>query len=67
MVNDLQRIVRIALRVGFYFSPIVYSLSHIPKKHHLRQILELNPLAGIIELYRAVVLPQAVRRLARLR
>jgi ABC-2 type transport system permease protein len=58
LVNDLQRVVRIALRVGFYFSPIVYSLSHIPEKHHLRRIMELNPLAGIIELYRSSFFPK---------
>ncbi len=58
LVNDLQRVVRIALRVGFYFSPIVYSLSHLPKRHHIRQIMELNPLAGIIELYRSSFFPK---------
>jgi ABC-2 type transport system permease protein len=58
LVNDLQRVVRIALRVGFYFSPIVYSLSRLPKTHHLRQLMELNPLAGIIELYRSSFFPE---------
>jgi ABC-2 type transport system permease protein len=58
MVNDLQRVVRIALRMGFYFSPVVYALSHLPKKHHLREIMSLNPMAGIIELYRAAAFPK---------
>jgi ABC-2 type transport system permease protein len=58
LVNDLQRVVRIALRVGFYFSPIVYSITRLPKTHHIRQILELNPLAGIIELYRSSFFPK---------
>jgi ABC-2 type transport system permease protein len=58
LVNDLQRVVRIALRVGFYFSPIVYSISHLPKAHHIREILEFNPLAGIIELYRSSFFPK---------
>jgi ABC-2 type transport system permease protein len=56
LVRDLQRIVRIVLRVMFYLSPIVYSLSSLAPK--LRRIFALNPLTGIIESYRALAFPK---------
>ena len=42
----------------FYFSPIVYSLSPAARSTHIRQLIALNPLAGIIELYRSSFFPE---------
>jgi ABC-2 type transport system permease protein len=55
MVRDLQRLVRIALRVGFYTSPIVYGLLSLD--HKQRFFFMFNPLTGIIECYRSLAFP----------
>jgi ABC-type polysaccharide/polyol phosphate export permease len=55
LVRDLQRLVRIALRVGFYTSPIVYGLLSLD--HKQREFFMFNPLTGIIECYRALAFP----------
>ena len=55
LVRDLQRIVRIALRVGFYTSPIVYGILSLTEKQ--RAVFTFNPLTGIIECYRALAFP----------
>ncbi|MGN6610882.1 MAG: ABC transporter permease [Angustibacter sp.] len=56
LVRDLQRVVRIGLRVMFYLSPVIYSVNSI-NIGALRELFALNPLTGIIELYRAVAFP----------
>jgi len=58
LVTDVRRIIRIVLRVGFYLTPVVYGISRIPKTHHLRDILALNPMAGIIEMFRLSLFPK---------
>src|SRR5690606_20899010 len=58
LVRDLQRVVRIGLRVGFYMSPIIYAVSDVPYPM-LRQLFALNPMTGIVELYRAFAFPGA--------
>jgi ABC-type polysaccharide/polyol phosphate export permease len=55
LVRDLQRIVRIALRVGFYTSPVVYGLLSLTP--HQRLVFTFNPLTGIIECFRALAFP----------
>lgn len=54
MVRDLQRVVRIILRMAFYATPILYSVRSI-KNTTLREIYDVNPLTGILDLYRASV------------
>lgn len=56
LVRDLQRVVRIGLRVMFYLSPVIYSINSI-HIGALRKLFALNPLTGIIELYRALAFP----------
>jgi ABC-2 type transport system permease protein len=51
LVTDTARVVRIALRMGFYATPILYSVQAAPDG--LRAILMLNPMTGITEFYRA--------------
>ena len=50
LATDMQRVVRIVLRFMFYLSPVLYGLHSVPEK--LRAILMLNPLNGILSLYR---------------
>jgi ABC-2 type transport system permease protein len=54
LANDLQRIVRILLRVGFYLTPVLYSLNHVATSQEwIPEAGKLNPMAGILSLYRA--------------
>jgi len=48
--RDIEYILAPALQALFYFTPTVYPLSYVPKQW-LRWYL-LNPMAGILELYR---------------
>ena len=50
LATDMQRVVRIVLRFFFYLSPILYGVHAVPEK--LRALLLLNPLNGILSLYR---------------
>ncbi|MDQ6851576.1 MAG: ABC transporter permease [Actinomycetota bacterium] len=56
LVRDVERILAVFLRVLFYFSPTLYSVHNIPS--HLHLIASLNPLAGILVLFRAAFFPQ---------
>ena len=51
LVTDTSRVVRIVLRMGFYATPVLYSIDNAPKS--LRLVLAFNPMTGVIELYRA--------------
>lgn len=52
LVTDLQRVVRIILRIMMYLSPVVYAIQQIPDKHHLREFIAFNPMTGVLDLYR---------------
>lgn len=54
--RDIKHIFTLGLQIWFYASPIIYPVSSVPE--HLRPIYYLNPMAGIIESYRAVILYQ---------
>ena len=58
LVRDLERIVRIALRLGFYASPVIFAVQDVPEP--LDAAFSLNPLAGIFELCRAGFFPGVV-------
>jgi ABC-2 type transport system permease protein len=51
LVRDLERVVRIVLRLGFYATPVIFAVSDVPGR--LSAVFALNPLAGVIELNRA--------------
>jgi ABC-2 type transport system permease protein len=54
LANDVQRVVRIILRMAFYLTPVLYSLNHIaPKQEWIGTAGKLNPMAGVLTLYRA--------------
>ncbi len=50
IIPDLDRIVRICMRALFYLSPVLYSITKIPE--HVQPIAAINPLVGILGLYR---------------
>ncbi|SNS01055.1 ABC-2 type transport system permease protein [Geodermatophilus pulveris] len=59
LVRDLERVVRIALRLGFYASPVIFAVRDVPAPFDT--VFALNPLSGILELCRAGFFPGAVQ------
>ncbi|WP_088290582.1 ABC transporter permease [Kineosporia sp. A_224] len=55
LVTDMQRVVRILLRVAFYVTPIVYSVDALNQHPALKYVMALNPMTGIVDLYRRCV------------
>jgi len=54
--RDLERAVKLGLRFMFYASPVVYGLVDVPK--HFRSFAALNPMSGILSLYRSAFFPR---------
>jgi homopolymeric O-antigen transport system permease protein len=52
--RDIRHILVLGLQLWFYASPIIYPVSSVPEK--LRSFYFLNPMAGILEAYRAILL-----------
>jgi len=52
--RDVQSLLTLGFQLWFYASPIIYPVSMVPQ--HLRQWYFLNPMAGILEGYRDVLL-----------
>lgn len=50
--RDLQHIWEILLQIGFWLTPIIYTVSIVPLKYH--RFIFLNPLARIIEYSRDI-------------
>ncbi|GAB3690801.1 ABC transporter permease [Angustibacter aerolatus] len=57
LVTDLARVVRIVLRMLFYATPILYSIQSLDGRPNLQRLFDLNPMTGILDLYRASVYP----------
>jgi ABC-2 type transport system permease protein len=55
LVRDLERVVRIGLRFWFYVTPVIYGAVDIPDAY--AGLFALNPLTGILSLYRAAFFP----------
>jgi len=55
--RDLQQVLPIALQILFFLTPVAYATSLVnqllPKAYHF--LIYLNPMSGIIELFRAVL------------
>lgn len=61
MVNDIQPLIRVFLRILFYLTPIIFTLDLLPPSVEWLQAIYLaNPLTGILELYRAGFFPSPV-------
>jgi lipopolysaccharide transport system permease protein len=56
-LRDVPNVVLVGLTLLFYVTPVFYSLEDVPEKY--RWVLELNPLATLIEGYRAVLIGEA--------
>lgn len=52
--RDVRSILALGIQLWFYASPIIYPVSVVPEQ--LRPFYYLNPMAGILEGYRAVLL-----------
>jgi lipopolysaccharide transport system permease protein len=52
--RDIQPLLTLGIQLWFYASPIIYPLSLVPEE--LQPYYLLNPMAGILEAYRAVLL-----------
>lgn len=52
--RDVQSLLALGFQLWFYASPIIYPVSMVPQ--HLQQWYFLNPMAGILEGYRDVLL-----------
>ena len=53
-VRDVAQVLGMILTGWFYLTPVVYPLATVPEKW--RHLLELNPLTGLVQLYRAAFL-----------
>jgi lipopolysaccharide transport system permease protein len=53
--RDIGNLVSFTLLVGLFITPIVYPFSHVPEEYHL--VYGLNPMVGVMELMRWMVLP----------
>lgn len=54
--RDVQPLLQLGLQLWFYASPIIYPVTMVPER--LRTLYFINPMAGILEAYRAVLLYQ---------
>ncbi|MSO26710.1 MAG: ABC transporter permease [Candidatus Nanopelagicales bacterium] len=61
VIPDLARIVRIVLRATFYLSPVLYSIANIPAGAQV--IAAINPLVGVLGLYRIGFWPTEIESL----
>lgn len=60
LYGDVERLMRIIMRLLFYFSPVIYGVQDVTQAKRLGPIGDfylLNPLAGIFDLYRAAFFP----------
>ena len=51
--RDLERAIKLVLRLLFYATPIVYGIQRFNHDAALKHILDLNPLTGIMSIYRS--------------
>jgi lipopolysaccharide transport system permease protein len=56
--RDVQSLLTLGIQLWFYASPIIYPMSMVPE--HLRKLYFLNPMAGVLESYRDVLLNNRV-------
>jgi ABC-2 type transport system permease protein len=55
--RDLERAIKLILRLLFYASPLVYGVSELEGHRALRVLADFNPLTGIFSLYRSSFFP----------
>lgn len=52
--RDVRHLIALGLQLLFYLTPIIYPVSLVPD--HLRILYFMNPMAGIVEAYRAIII-----------
>jgi lipopolysaccharide transport system permease protein len=52
--RDTQHLLRLALQLLFYLTPVFYEVSDVPP--HLKWVYQVNPLAHMVTVYRSVLL-----------
>ena len=62
--RDLEHFVQIILQVMFYATPIVYGMNSIPEAFSF--VIKLNPMAHLIEGYRAIFYDQTIPNMVNL-
>lgn len=51
LVPDLERLIKVLLRLGFYASPVLYSTTRVPADY--RWIYVINPMGDLLQFYRS--------------
>lgn len=57
--RDIDHIVGFSIRIGFFLSPIMYTMSFIPEKHHWWYLI-VNPMATNISMVRSGIQGEAL-------
>ncbi len=58
LYGDVERLMRIVMRLLFYFSPVIYGVNDVTGRlGAVGDLFLLNPLAGIFDLYRTAFFP----------
>jgi lipopolysaccharide transport system permease protein len=52
--RDIRHVITLVLQIWFYATPIIYPITLVPEKW--RYVYNFNPMAGIIESFRSVIL-----------
>ena len=55
LFSDVERVIRIVLRLLFYGSPVIYAVRNVPEQ--FAWVYVVNPFAGVLDLIRYLVLP----------
>ncbi|GAB4190703.1 MAG: ABC transporter permease [Phycisphaeraceae bacterium] len=56
--RDFRFVVPFMIQLWFFMTPVIYDLTFVPERFHW--LVNLNPMAGTIEAFRAVVLGQPI-------
>lgn len=56
VLPDVRRMAPVLIRIGFYMSPIIYSVQRVPEA--LQPVVLLNPMTAILDLYRSGFWPE---------
>ena len=61
LYGDVERLMRIVMRLLFYFSPVIYGVHDVQDRlgGTVGNLYVLNPLAGIFDLYRTAFFPES--------
>lgn len=59
--KDLERAVKLLLRLLFYASAVLYPAAEVPKDSVFRFFIDINPLVGLFGVYRAGFFPNDLR------